>query len=56
MHIQAYSQNYISGYTYQGIFAHIRAYFSRFGHIQGPSITDQNSVNQTPALQVRFFF
>ena len=32
--------------TYRGIFAHIRAYFSRFRHIQDPGISGRNSVNQ----------
>ena len=45
-HIQVYSQSYILGYTYRGIFAHIRVYFSRFRHIQNPSITGPNSVVQ----------
>ena len=38
----AYSQSY----TNRGIFAHIRAYFSIFRHIQGPGISGSNIVNQ----------
>ena len=44
--IQTYSRSYIFSCTYRGIFAHIRAYFSRFRHIQDPCITSPNSVNQ----------
>ena len=41
-HIQACSQSY----TCRSILAHIRAYFSKFRHIQDTCITDSNNENQ----------
>ena len=49
-------QEYSLSYAYQGIFAHIRAYCSRFRHIQDCCITDPNSVKQHQLFKSGFSF
>ena len=49
-------QEYSLSYAYQGIFAHIRAYCSRFRHIQDSCITDPNSVKQHRLFKSGFSF
>ena len=55
-HIQAYSRSFILDYTYRGIFAYIRAYFSRFRHIKDPCTTGPSSVNQHLLFKSGSFF